>query len=95
MGDDIDLTSPLLTSPPEPCRLVVTNRPVNITLLHHVTTSCVFRRNSIYRGGIDARYGVEAPRGETRMSLCQWYSTVVPYRRMIDSTSEFSRMQLM
>jgi hypothetical protein len=74
---------------------VATDRPVNITLLHHVTASCVFRWNSLYRGGIDAGYRVETPRGETRMSmLCQRYSKLGLYRRMMDSTPEFTRMQL-
>jgi hypothetical protein len=49
-------------------RLVATDRPVNIALLHHLLASRVFRWNSFCRGDFDARYGAETPRGETRMS---------------------------
>ncbi len=71
----IVLTSPL---PLQPRRLMATDWPVNIALLHHFSTSRLFRGNSLYRGGIDAGYGVETPLGETRMSpYCQCYGSAV------------------
>ena len=58
---ETDVIYPTIVPSPRSHRLVATDRPVDIALLHHFVTPRVFCWYRLRRGGLDARFGVGTP----------------------------------